>query len=71
MTTPGAGRADTERIDRRLAEVGKAWSGRVGIDVDFSPAKTPWRLHHDQERLMIQELVRGYADVAGQPGSEL
>lgn len=71
VTVPGAGRADIELIDRRLAAVGEAWSGRVGIDVDFSPAKTPWRLHHDQERLMIQELVRGYADVAGRPGSEL
>lgn len=71
VTTPDASRADAENIDRRLAEVGAAWSGRVGIDVDFSPAKTPWRLHHDQERLMVQELVRGYADVAGRPGSEL
>lgn len=71
VTTPGAGRADVERIDRRLGEVGRAWGGRVGIDVDFSPAKTPWRLRHDQARLMVQELVRGYADVAGRPGSEL
>ena len=38
--------------------------------MDFA-VKTPWRLKHDEERIMVQELVRGYFDVAGKKGEEL
>jgi len=40
------------------------------VDVDFA-VKTPWRLKHDEERIMVQELVRGYSDVAGRKGEVL
>jgi len=33
--------------------------------------KTPWRLKHDEERIMVQELIRGYFDVAGEKGDRL
>jgi hypothetical protein len=66
----GSSDADVAAISRALEPVGKKWSAELGIDVDFT-AKTPWRLRHDQERVMVQELVRGYCDVAGAPGAEL
>lgn len=62
---------DIERIAAALRPVSKKWTATLGVDVDFSPPKTPWRIRHDEERLMIQELVHGYCDVAGRPGAEL
>ena len=59
------------RIAEALRPVSEKWTAALGVDVDFSPPKTPWRIRHDQERLMIQELVNGYCDVAGKPGTEL
>jgi hypothetical protein len=67
----GATPADLARIAAALRPVSEKWTARLGVDVDFSPPKTPWRLKHDEERLMIQELVHGYFDVAGRPGEEL
>ncbi len=58
-------------INRALDPLSKEWTARTGVDVDFCPAKTPWRIRHDQERLMIQELIHGYVDVAGKKGEEL
>lgn len=66
--TDGAGLA---AIGAALAPLSEKWTARLGIDVDFCYAKTPWRLRHDQERVMVQELVHGYFDVAGAPGTVL
>ena len=59
------------RIAEALRPVSEKWTAALGVDADFSPPKTPWRIRHDQERLMVQELVNGYCDVAGRPGTEL
>ena len=67
----GASPADLAAIAAELRPVSEKWTARLGVDVDFSPPKTPWRIRHDEERLMIQELVHGYCDVAGRPGAEL
>ena len=67
----GASPADLAAIAAALRPVSEKWTSRLGVDVDFSPPKTPWRIRHDEERLMIQELVHGYCDVAGRPGAEL
>ena len=67
----GASPADLAAIAAALRPVSEKWTARLGVDVDFSPPKTPWRIRHDEERLMIQELVHGYCDVAGKPGAEL
>jgi hypothetical protein len=66
----GAGEKATGAIAAALGDLGARWTKKLGLDVDFC-VKTPWRLRHDQERLMVQELVRGYCDVAGKPGEEL
>ena len=63
--------ADLAAIAAALCPVSEKWTARLGVDVDFSPPKTPWRIRHDEERLMIQELVHGYCDVSGKPGAEL
>ena len=71
VVTPKATAAELARIGEALHPIGQKWTGILGIDVDFSPARTPWRLVHDQERLMIQELIHGYVDVVGAKGEEL
>ena len=67
----GSSGADLAAIAAALRPVSEKWTARLGVDVDFSPPKTPWRIRHDEERLMIQELLHGYCDVAGRPGAEL
>jgi len=57
-------------ISSALEPVSKKWSAELGVDVDFA-VKTQWRLKHDEERIMVQELVRGNFDVAGRKGEEL
>ena len=57
-------------IGAALRPVSERWSERLGIDVDFT-VRTPRRIRHDQERLMVQELLRGHFDVAGRKGAEL
>ena len=57
-------------IAAALEPVSKKWTRELGVDVDFA-VKTPWRLKHDEERLMVQELLRGHFDVAGRKGEEL
>ena len=71
ITDEGAdeGRA-APRIAAALEPVSAEWTRNLGIDVDFT-VKTPWRLKHDMERLMVQELLHGYADVAGEKGEIL
>ena len=70
ITEDGASAAEIAAIAAALEPVSKEWSVKIGIDVDFT-VRTPWRIKHDEERLMIQELVRGYFDVAGQRGETL
>ncbi len=67
----GATRADERAISAALAPVGAKWTDELGVDVDFCAPKTPDRLRRDSRRMMLQELVRGYVDVAGRPGTEL
>ncbi|MBQ3807024.1 MAG: hypothetical protein IJK04_15225 [Kiritimatiellae bacterium] len=67
----GSSGAELAEIAAALRPVSEKWSARLGVDVDFSPPKTPWRIAHDAERLMIQELLHGYCDVSGKPGEEL
>ncbi|MBR2837523.1 MAG: hypothetical protein IKE55_01950 [Kiritimatiellae bacterium] len=70
VTEDGASGADIAAVSAALAPVAERWTGRLGIDVDFA-VRTPWRLRHDQERVMIQELLHGYFDVAGTKGAEM
>ena len=71
ITEPGASEAEAvSGIAAALEPVSKKWTQKLGIDVDFA-VKTPWRLKHDEERLMVQELLRGYFDVADKKGEEL
>ena len=70
VTDEGASDADIAAIAAALAPVAERWSGRLGIDVDFT-VRTPWRLRHDRERLMVQELLHGYFDVAGRKGADM
>ena len=71
ITEDGAPEAETvAAIGDALKPISEKWTAKLGIDVDFT-VKTPWRIRHDQERLMIQELLRGYCNVAGKKGEEL
>ena len=71
ITEPGVSEAEAvAEIAAALEPVSKKWTAELGVDVDFA-VKTPWRLKHDEERLMVQELLRGYFDVAGKKGEEL
>ena len=71
VTEPGAPESEAiAEIASALEPVSKKWTAELGVDVDFA-VKTPWRLKHDEERLMVQELLRGYFDVAGRKGEEL
>ena len=71
VTEEGASEAESvASIGAAIEPVAKKWTGRLGVDVDFA-VKTPWRLRHDEERIMVQELVRGYCDVAGEKGERL
>ena len=58
-------------IDEALAPVSRRWSARLGVDADFSPAKTVARMKRDEARIMVQELVRGYEDCAGEKGETM
>ena len=70
ITEDGASTDEIAAIIAALEPVSKKWTGRLGLDVDFT-VRTPWRIKHDEDRLMIQELVRGYFDVAGCKGERL
>lgn len=70
VTGEGATDADASAVSAALEPSARRWTETLGIDVDFT-SRTPWRLRHDQDRLMVQELIHGYADVAGAGGKEL
>ncbi len=67
----GSSSAEMAAIGAALSGVSAKWTTRLGVDVDFCAAKTPWRMRHDQDRLMIQELLHGYFDVAGERGESM
>ena len=67
----GSSSAEMADISRALEPISTRWSEKLSLEVDFSIPKTPWRIRHDQERLMIQELLHGYFDVAGLSGEKL
>ena len=71
VTEDGATPRDIEAIGGALEPVSRRWTETLGIDVDFCTAKTPARLRRDERRLMVQELLNGYFDVAGKKGEEL
>ena len=70
ITEDGATDADAAAVAAALEPLSRRWSEKLGIDVDVT-GRTPWRLRHDQERLMVQELLHGYVDVAGAAGESL
>jgi len=70
VTEEGASAAEIAAIGAALEPVSRRWTERLGVDVDFT-VRTPWRLRHDQVRVMIQELIHGYFDVAGKKGAEM
>ena len=71
ITEDGAPEAESvAAIAAALEPLSKRWTEKLGVDVDFA-VKTPWRLKHDEARLMVQELVHGYFDVAGRKGDDL
>ena len=70
ITRDGTTDADAAAVAKALEPLSRRWSERLGIDVDFM-GRTPWRLRHDQERLMVQELIHGYVDVVGEKGEVL
>ena len=70
VTEEGASASEIAVLVAALEPVSRRWTERLGVDVDFT-VRTPWRLRHDQVRLMIQELIHGYFDVAGKKGAEI
>ncbi len=70
VTEEGASAAEIAAIGTALEPVSRRWTEQLGVDVDFA-VRTPWRLRHDQARVMIQELIHGYFDVAGKKGAEM
>ena len=70
VTEKGEGDDATVPIADALRPVSEKWTAKLGIDVDFA-VKTPWRLKHDEERIMVQELLRGHFDVAGDKGEKM
>ena len=70
ITRDGTTDADAAAVAKALEPLSRRWSEQLGIDVDFT-GRTPWRLRHDQERLMVQELIHGYVDVVGEKGEVL
>jgi hypothetical protein len=71
VTEDGATADERTAIAEALVPLAQRWSKRLEVDVDFCPPKTPWRIKHDEARVMIQELVHGYKDVAGMSGEEM
>lgn len=70
ITEEGASYAGIAGVAAALEPVAREWTAKLGVDVDFT-VRTPWRMRHDEKRLMVQELLRGYFDVAGRRGEEL
>ena len=63
--TCGAMKKERKVIDEALAEIGATYSQRLGIDVDFAPARNVHTLKSVSNTLMFQELRRGYTILFG------
>ena len=70
VSEEGASTAELAAIAAALAPISARWTERLGLDVDFI-VRTPWRIRHDQDRVMVQELLQGHFDVAGAKGETL
>ena len=61
----GADRAAAGRIDAELKKIAANWEKKLGIAVDFGPAKNLNSLKGVAKTLMYQELLRGWLPVWG------
>ena len=58
-------------VNAALEKVSRKWTERLGIDVDFSPAKNVGALAQVENTLMFQELRNGYVYILGDPALPL
>ncbi len=58
--TRNTSRRQRRRLDERLRTLADGWSRRLGIDIDFAPAREVSRLASQPVTLMYQELLRGH-----------
>ena len=70
VSDEGATTAELAAIVAALEPISARWTESLGLDVDFI-VRTPWRIRHDQDRVMVQELLQGHFDVAGAKGETL
>ena len=61
-----ASRNELMHIDRELGKVAEAWESRLGVAVDFGPAKNLASLGNVASTLMFQELLHGWRPVWGE-----
>ncbi len=54
-------------VNAALAKVSQKWTAKLGVDVDFSPAKNVGSLAQTGNTLMFQELRNGYVCISGDP----
>lgn len=66
----GAGKSEARRINDALKAVSERWEKKLGIAVDFGPAKNISDLKKVSHTLMFQELLRGWKPVWGQADPE-
>ncbi len=59
--------ARRKKIDAELGTLRRKWAGKLGIDVDFSRARTRGSLREVSNTLMFQELQAGHRLVFGTP----
>ncbi len=59
------GRAERRQVDEALRPIGEAWAEKLGIEVDFAPARSLARLRRDAGTLMVQELLAGHRVIFG------
>lgn len=65
VVSRASGRAERAGIDAALGEIGRRWSGRMGVEVEFGPAQDERSLRACAPTLMYQELRRGWVNVYG------
>lgn len=58
-------------VNTALEKVSQKWTAKLGIDVDFSPAKNAGSLVQVGDTLMFQELRNGYVRILGDPALPL
>ena len=63
--TDGADRRARQEIGEQLHEIGERWEKKLGVAVDFSPAKNLDALPRVGHTLMFQELLHGWKPVFG------